>query len=83
MKVELIRAWSRRFESCVLELPAAVTIADALREAGWEAEDVAVFGLRADLRTRLQDGDRVEILRPLLADPKQARRRRAQAQRGE
>ena len=38
----------------------------------------AVFGVRATLETRLHEGDRVELLRELLADPKDARRRRAE-----
>jgi putative ubiquitin-RnfH superfamily antitoxin RatB of RatAB toxin-antitoxin module len=38
-----------------------------------------VFGVRATGETVLRDGDRLELLRPLLADPKDARRRRAEA----
>jgi putative ubiquitin-RnfH superfamily antitoxin RatB of RatAB toxin-antitoxin module len=37
----------------------------------------AIFGQRARADTPLRDGDRVELTRPLLADPKDARRRRA------
>ena len=37
----------------------------------------AVFGRRATGETVLAAGDRVELLRPLLVDPKEARRRRA------
>ena len=37
----------------------------------------AIFGQRVRGETPLADGDRVEILRPLVADPKEARRRRA------
>ena len=37
----------------------------------------AIFGQRARPDTPLADGDRVELLRPLLADPKDLRRRRA------
>jgi putative ubiquitin-RnfH superfamily antitoxin RatB of RatAB toxin-antitoxin module len=37
----------------------------------------AIFGQRAHPDTPLADGDRVEILRPLVADPKDLRRRRA------
>jgi putative ubiquitin-RnfH superfamily antitoxin RatB of RatAB toxin-antitoxin module len=37
----------------------------------------AIFGQRVRLDTPLADGDRVELLRPLVADPKEARRRRA------
>ncbi|MGQ4659272.1 RnfH family protein [Lysobacter sp. F6437] len=84
MKVELIRAWPRRFETMVLELDEGACVADALRAAGWAGtpgSDYAVFGVVADGSTMLRDGDRVELLRPLLADPKEARRRRA-ASRG-
>lgn len=38
---------------------------------------VGVFGKLSKLDTVLHDGDRVEIYRPLLADPKEVRRRRA------
>ena len=37
---------------------------------------VGIFGREVDLGARLRDGDRVEIYRPLVADPKEARRRR-------
>ena len=80
MKVELIRAWPRRFETVVLELGEGACVADALRAAGWAetpGSDVAVFGVVAAGSTVLRDGDRVELLRPLLVDPKDARRRRA------
>jgi putative ubiquitin-RnfH superfamily antitoxin RatB of RatAB toxin-antitoxin module len=45
-----------------------------LREA---TLDYAIFGQRAGLATPLREGDRVELLRPLRADPKDARRARA------
>ena len=37
----------------------------------------AIHGQRADYATSLRPGDRVELLRPLKVDPKQARRARA------
>jgi putative ubiquitin-RnfH superfamily antitoxin RatB of RatAB toxin-antitoxin module len=37
----------------------------------------AIFGQRAPAATPLRAGDRVELLRPLVADPKDARRRHA------
>lgn len=81
MKVEVLMAWPRRFESMSLELPVGATLADALAAAGWsDAEGIsgyAIFGVNAALDTVLRDGDRVELLRPLLMDPKEARRRRA------
>lgn len=84
MKVELIRAWPRRFERVLLELEEGACVADALRVAGWtdpSATDCAVFGVVVDGQARLRDGDRIELLRPLHVDPKDARRRRA-ASRG-
>lgn len=38
---------------------------------------VGVFGKAAKLDALLGDGDRVEIYRPLIADPKEARKKRA------
>ena len=43
---------------------------------------VGIFGKKKTLDTVLRDGDRVEIYRPLLADPKDARRRRVRKDRG-
>ena len=81
MKVELIRAWPRRFERLELDLAEGACVADALDAAGWcpgpEPRDCAIFGVAATAATRLRPGDRIELLRPLLADPKDARRRRA------
>ncbi|MFC0679311.1 RnfH family protein [Lysobacter korlensis] len=79
MKVEVIRAWPRRFETTLLELPLGSTVRDALRSvpmAGGEVA-VAIHGLRVTTDTPLSDGDRIELLRPLVADPKESRRRRA------
>lgn len=61
-------------------LPEGATVEDALKASGWLLEDVAgvaIFGERVERDARLHDGDRVELLRPLLIDPKDARRRRA------
>lgn len=80
MRVEVIRAWPHRFESAVLELPDGATVADALAASGLadaEHTGVAVHGVSATVTTMLNDGDRVEVLRPLQIDPKEARRRRA------
>jgi len=61
-------------------LPDGATVADALMATGWSLVDitgVAIFGERVERDTPLHDGDRVELLRPLLIDPKDARRLRA------
>jgi putative ubiquitin-RnfH superfamily antitoxin RatB of RatAB toxin-antitoxin module len=70
---------------CVL-VPAVATVADAVRLSGIltrhpeidvNAAAVGVFGRLARLDTPLHDRDRVEIYRPLEADAKAARRKRA------
>lgn len=85
IRVTVIRAWPRRFESVVLALPNAATVDEALIASGLgddEADagfvECAVFGVRLGRHDVLRDGDRLELLRPLLIDPKDARRRRAQ-----
>ena len=42
-----------------------------------EEAKVGIFGKAAVMTTVLSDGDRVEIYRPLIADPKEVRRKRA------
>lgn len=79
-RVEVIRAWPRRHQAVVLDLPDAATVADALVASGLGLpgpDACAVFGDRVDPGAVLRDGDRLELLRLLQIDPKQARRRRA------
>ncbi|QQP99269.1 RnfH family protein [Lysobacter enzymogenes] len=82
MKVEVVRAWPRRFQRMSLELAEGATLGQAVAAAGFdgdaEAVGYAVFGVRAGADTVLREGDRVELLRPLQVDPKDARRRRAE-----
>lgn len=80
IRVEVIRAWPRRHQVLVLDLPDAATVADALAASGLDPADLsgyAVFGERVAASDVLRDGDRLEWLRPLQIDPKDARRRRA------
>jgi len=73
-----------------LALPAGSSVAQAVRASGLLEEfpeidlnhqRVGVFGEFVLLDAPLHDGERVEIYRPLIADPKEARRRRAQAKK--
>lgn len=72
--------------SAALSLPMGATVADAIEASGIRrarpdvevrADRVGIFARRVTLAARVQDGDRVEIYRPLRIDPKEARRRRA------
>ena len=77
MRVEVVRAQPGAAEVIELDLPAGATVRDALAASGLRGDRVGIFGKRVSLDTRLADGDRVEIYRPLAIDPKEARRRRA------
>ncbi|MCP4391177.1 MAG: RnfH family protein [Gammaproteobacteria bacterium] len=63
-----------------------VSARDALRLSGIDQHfpeidvencDLGVFGKAIAADYELQDGDRIEIYRPLIADPKEIRRQRA------
>ncbi|MEO6104534.1 MAG: RnfH family protein [Pseudoxanthomonas sp.] len=81
MKIEVVMAWPRRHEAVVLELPEHASLAQAVTESGLggnpEVTGYAIFGVNAEASTRLREGDRIELLRALQIDPKDARRRRA------
>jgi putative ubiquitin-RnfH superfamily antitoxin RatB of RatAB toxin-antitoxin module len=84
VRVEVVLALPRRHATMVLALQEGATVADAVQASGLPLDGIAgyaVFGERATATTPLRDGDRVELLRRLQADPKDARRRRAAAQR--
>ena len=70
-----------------MTLPAGATVADAIARSGLIEQyhidrrtvRPAVYGRLVRDDAALRDGDRVEICRPLLVDPKEARRLRAAA----
>ena len=82
MRVEVLRAWPHRHESRMVEIGEDATVATALQACGWSLDGeftaLAVFGVGAGMDSVLHDGDRVELLRALQMDPKQARRLRAE-----
>lgn len=80
LRVEVVLAWPRRFVAVPLQLADGATVGEAVAASGLALEEVtgfALHGIRADAGARLHDGDRIELLRPLRLDPKDARRRRA------
>lgn len=86
LRVEVVYAAALRQARYALCVAQGTTVADAIRISG-VLEDFPEIDLARDRigihgnLTRpaqpLRDGDRVEIYRPLRADPKEARRRRA------
>ncbi|APO97132.1 RnfH family protein [Xanthomonas vesicatoria] len=81
MQVEVVLAWSDRYNAVMLDLPDGATAAEAAAASGLCREHppaaLAIHGVVARPNQVLRAGDRVELLRPLLLDPKEARRRRA------
>jgi putative ubiquitin-RnfH superfamily antitoxin RatB of RatAB toxin-antitoxin module len=74
-----------------LKMPEGATVADALSASGMQARHpshdlgkmpVGLWGAFCERGDVLRDRDRVELYRPLLVDPKEARRKRQAAQRG-
>jgi len=70
----------------VVEVPTTATIAEAIKlshidehfpEIDINAPKVGIFGKLTKLDATLNPGDRIEIYRPLIADPKEARKKRA------
>lgn len=71
-----------------LNAPARLTVAEAIERAGvlkqfpeidLRVNRVGIYGKLARLDQSLADGDRVEIYRPLIADPAEQRKKRAAA----
>lgn len=73
MDIELVLADAEKQQKVFLEVPDAATIAEVLNAAGIvlaPGEAVGVFAEIKTFDTVLQVGDRLEIYRPLLLDPK-------------
>lgn len=84
--VEVVCATPERQVLRRVSLPAGSTAIQAVEQSGilqelpdlaFDPSHLGVFSRRVEADELLQDGDRVEIYRPLTIDPKDARRRRA------
>ena len=86
LHVEVVfAAGPHQLDSSALRLPAGATVQDALRASGLaQRHDAAlidslvpgIWGKAQPLDAPLRDGDRLELYRGLLVDPKEARRQR-------
>ena len=86
----VIVAWSpgpREVRESALLLPEGSTVRDAVLASGWPREanaleqaDLGVWGRRCPADQVLREGDRVEVYRGLVVDPKVARRERFRKQ---
>lgn len=89
IRVTLVSAWPDRVDERAIELADGATLSDAIvaivaiAALGLDEQslaDVGIWGKSVPLDTLLKDGDRIERYRPLIADPKLARHRRANEQ---
>jgi len=87
-KIDVEVAYARPDEQVIIPVSvnADATLEDAIRRSGilqsfpdinLEVNKVGIFGKLSKLDTRLKPGDRIEIYRGLIADPKEVRRKRA------
>ncbi|MBB5015022.1 RnfH family protein [Rehaibacterium terrae] len=90
IRVEVIYALPERHWSAQVALAEGATVEQAIAASGLAAQvpglvvdpkRLAIYGRPVMPQTLLRDGDRVEILRPLLADPKEVRRQRVERER--
>ena len=86
MKVELVYIDTDEEFIVSLDMAAAATVADAVEQSqvldkfpSLKAVDyqLGIYSQEVSAETRLQAGDRVEVYRPLVLDPMEVRRQRA------
>jgi len=86
LNIEVCYALSGKQEVARLKLPSGATVQQALEASGLltkypeidlKKNKFGVFAKLSKLDSVLRDQDRVEIYRPLIADPKEVRKQRA------
>lgn len=88
LTVEIAYATPEKQEILVREVDEGTSVFDAAKGSGidevfpeidFDAIDMGIFGkvVRAPKNEAIREGDRVELYRPLIIDPKQARLNRA------
>ena len=87
INIEVIYALPHEQNLIRLQVPQGTTVAEAITQSGllekYPDIDIAknklgIFGKLAKQDVTLREKDRVEIYRPLIADPKEVRRQRAE-----
>lgn len=86
IQIEVAYATPERQQIIPLRVPQGTTVADAIErsqiknyfpEIDLNEQKVGIWSKAVKLEHELREGDRIEIYRPLIADPKAVRRRRA------
>ncbi len=85
IQIEIAYATAKQQQIIALEVNAGTTAGQAIAQTSLPGtfpeielsiNKVGIFGQVVNLNTRLQSGDRVEIYRPLVIDPRLARQER-------
>jgi hypothetical protein len=86
LSIEVAYALPQKQELVRLQMPLGSTVLQAVEASGLKQKypdidlsknKVGIFGKLTKLDALLRDRDRVEIYRPLIADPKEVRKKRA------
>lgn len=87
ISIELVYALPQEQTLLAIDVDEGSTIEEAIRESGimlshpeidLKKNKVGIWNKAAKLTQVLEEGDRIEIYRPLIADPKEVRKRRAE-----
>ncbi len=88
LQIEVVFALPEKQHLTVVSVPAGTTVGEAVEAAGIadkfpdvdvETLPTGIWGRPASRQAAVKEGDRVELYRPLLRDPREARRELAQA----
>lgn len=87
MKIEVVYALPDKQSLLSLDVSPGTSVEQAIRQSGilsmypeinLQENKVGIFSKPTTLQTELREFDRIEIYRPLIADPKEVRRKKAQ-----
>lgn len=90
LKVEIVFAYPEKVFIKKLSLDTPISVQNAIMQSGvlekfteidLRENKVGIFSRPVKLTDMIEDGDRIEIYRPLIADPKEMRRKKAQSQK--
>ena len=87
ISIEVVYALPHEQILLKLQMPQHTTVAEAIKlsgvmekypDVGLDKNKFGIYGKLTRADTVLRDKDRIEVYRPLLADPKEVRRKRAE-----
>lgn len=92
LTVEVVYAYPDRYFLKKMTLDEPMTVQNVIVQSGvlqkyteidLRENKIGIFSRPVKLVDKVEDGDRIEIYRPLIADPKEIRRKRAEQQKVE